>query len=190
MSAASLNSGDIFILDKGLELYQMNGSKSGGGERMKAGQLARAIDDERKGAVTIKVAEQGDGDEDFWPAFWEALGGEGEISDESGCDEAASAEAAETKKLFCLKETDGELSFNQVASGSFEKEMLDTNDVFVLDQGHEVFVWVGKGASEKERKGGLQHAQDYLAKYDRPLALPITRVMEGGENEVFNSVFN
>lgn len=190
MSAASLNSGDIFILDKGLELYQMNGSNSSGGERMRAGQLARAIDDERKGAATIKVAEQGDGDEDFWPTFWEALGGEGEISDDSGCDAAASEEASEVKKLFCLKETDGELDFNLVASGEFEKGMLDSNDVFVLDQGHEVFVWVGKGASEKERKGGIQHAQDYLAKYSRPLALPISRVMEGGENEVFNTSFN
>eukprot|EP00009_Paramoeba_aestuarina_P003528 CAMPEP_0201506314 /NCGR_PEP_ID=MMETSP0161_2-20130828/235_1 /ASSEMBLY_ACC=CAM_ASM_000251 /TAXON_ID=180227 /ORGANISM="Neoparamoeba aestuarina, Strain SoJaBio B1-5/56/2" /LENGTH=368 /DNA_ID=CAMNT_0047900371 /DNA_START=102 /DNA_END=1208 /DNA_ORIENTATION=- len=186
LSASSLNSGDIFLLDKGTELYQMNGAKSSGGERMKAGALARAIDDERKGAVTIKVAEQGDGDGDFWPVFWEALGGEGDISDESGCDKAAAAEASEVKKLFCLKEADGELSFNQV---SFAKETLDSTDVFIMDQGHEVFVWVGKGASEKERKGGLQHAQDYLSKYDRPLALPITRVMEGGENEVFNAAF-
>jgi gelsolin len=189
MTAASLNSGDIFILDKGLELYQMNGAKSSAGERMKAGQLARAIDDERKGGVTIKVAEQGDGDADFWPAFWEALGGVGEISDDSGCDEAASKEASETKKLFRLKETDGALDFTLVASGKFDKGMLDSNDVFVLDQGQEVFVWVGKGASAAERKGGLQHAQDYLAKYNRPLALPITRVMDGGENEVFNTAF-
>jgi gelsolin len=189
MKPCSLNSGDIFILDKGLDVYQMNGAKSSAGERMKAAQLTRAIDDERKGKVAIHVAEQGDGDKNFWPVFWAALGGEGPISDASGSDDAASDEASNTKKLFRLKESNGELDCSLVGSGHFTKDMLDSNDVFILDQGQEVFVWVGKHASEKERKGGIQHAQNYLAKYNRPIALPISRVMDGGENEVFNTSF-
>jgi hypothetical protein len=40
----------------------MNGRKSSAGERMKAAQLCRAIDDERKGLPQVHVAEQGDGD--------------------------------------------------------------------------------------------------------------------------------
>ena len=186
----SLNSGDIFILDKGLNLYQMQGKKSSGGERMKAAQLARAIDDERKGLAEVHVAEQDDGDKDFWPIFWEALGGEGPISDDSGCDKAASEEAAKMKKLFRLKEHDDKnLKFELVAEGKFDRGMLDGNDVFILDQGQEVFVWVGKGSSEKERKWGIQYAQNYLGQYGRPKWLPITRIWEGGENEVFETSF-
>jgi gelsolin len=190
LKASSLNSGDIFILDKGLNLYQMQGKKSSAGERMKAAQLSRAIDDERKGLATVHVAEQGDGDKDFWPIFWEALGGEGPISDVSGSDDAASVEAAKLKKLFRLKEhDDSNLAFELVAEGRFNKGMLDGNDVFILDQGQEVFVWVGKGSSAKERKWGIQYAQNYLIQHNRPNWLPITRIFQGGENEVFETSF-
>ena len=189
LSASSLNTGDIFVLDKGLDLYQMQGAKSSGGERMKAAQLTRAIDDERKGLAEIHVAEEGDGDKDFWPIFWEALGGEGEISKESGSDDEASKEADTLKKLFRLKEEGGSFEFSLVAEGKFNKSQLDSNDVFICDQGQEVFVWAGKGSNKQERKWGIQYAQNYLVKYNRPKALPITRILEGGENEVFNTAF-
>lgn len=189
LSLSSLNTGDIFILDKGLHLYQMNGSKSSGGERMKAAQLARAIDDERKGLAEIHVATDGDGDDDFWPVFWEALGGEGEISEDSGCDIEASKEADLLKKLFRLKEEGGKFEFNLVAEGKFKKDMLDSDDVFILDQGQEVFVWAGKTSNKQERKWGIQYAQRYLGDYNRPKALPISRILEGGENEVFETSF-
>ena len=41
--------------DNGLVLYQWNGSKSSGQERMKAAQLCRAIDDEREGKPRVVV---------------------------------------------------------------------------------------------------------------------------------------
>jgi len=190
LSASSLNSGDVFILDKGLDLYQFNGSKSSAGERTKAAQLVRAIDDERKGLAKVHVAEQGDSDAAFWSAFWAGLGGEGPISDVSGSDDAATEEAKHLKKLFRLQEQgDGNLSFNLVAEGKFDKSQLDSSDVFILDQGQEVFVWCGLKSSPKERKWGIQYAQNYLSKYGRPAALPISRILEGGENEVFQTSF-
>jgi gelsolin len=73
LSASSLNSGDVFILDNGLTLYQWNGKKSGGGERMKAAQLCRAIDDERGGKPDVVVYSEGDSDA---APFWQLLGGE------------------------------------------------------------------------------------------------------------------
>jgi gelsolin len=190
LSSQSLNSGDVFILDKGLDLYQMNGKKSSAGERMKGAQLARAIDDERKGLATVHVAEQGDNDKAFWTAFWAALGGEGPISNDSGSDVEATKEAGNLKKLFRLRETgDGKMEFTLVGTGKFQKSMLDSSDVFILDQGQEVFVWVGKNSSPKERKWGIQYAQNYLVQHQRPKALPITRILEGGENEVFQTSF-
>jgi gelsolin len=190
LSHKSLNSGDVFILDKGLNLYQFNGKRSSAGERIKGAQLARAIDDERKGLATVHVAEQGDSDKAFWAAFWEGLGGEGPISDESGSDDLATTEANTLKKLFRLQEqADGSLKFTLVAEGKFDKSQLDSNDVFILDQGQEVFVWAGKKSSPKERKWGIQYAQNYLAKFNRPLGLPISRILEGGENEVFQTSF-
>jgi gelsolin len=190
LSAASLNSGDVFILDKGLNLYQFNGKNSSAGERTKAAQVVRAIDDERKGLAQVHVAEQGDSDAAFWAAFWAGLGGEGPVSDVSGSDDAATAEANVLKKLFRLQEqADGSLTFSLVSEGKFEKSQLDSSDVFVLDQGQEVFVWCGLKSSQKERRWGIQYAQKYLVEYNRPAALPISRILEGGENEVFETSF-
>ena len=40
-----------------------------------------------------------------------------------------------------------------VATGvQISRDLLDTNDAFILDDGYEVMVWIGKGASRAERK--------------------------------------
>eukprot|EP00211_Chloroparvula_japonica_P005467 CAMPEP_0119151506 /NCGR_PEP_ID=MMETSP1310-20130426/46423_1 /TAXON_ID=464262 /ORGANISM="Genus nov. species nov., Strain RCC2339" /LENGTH=356 /DNA_ID=CAMNT_0007143785 /DNA_START=45 /DNA_END=1111 /DNA_ORIENTATION=+ len=167
----SLNSGDVFILDLGLHLYQMNGRQSSGGERIKAGQLARAIDDERKGLAEVHVAEEGDGDPDFWAVFWAALGGEGPISSPTE-DASATAEASSLRKLLRVSDETGAMRTTLVAKGKFDRSQLNSNDVMILDMGFQLFVWVGKGANSKERKYGMRRAMTYLFDYDRPLTLP------------------
>lgn len=184
LSGTSLNSGDVFLLDLGMKIYQWNGKASSGQERMKAAQLARAISDERKGLPKVTVLAEGD----TAPEFWEALGGETPIKSagEGGADE----HVKDIKRIFQLSDASGKLEFTLKAEGSFSRDLLDSNDVFVLDTGAEVFIWVGKGASPQEKRSALQHAQEYLVTHNRPLYLPITRILEGGENEVFESVFS
>ena len=55
--AASLNSGDCFIYDAGMNIYQFNGKNSSAAERRMAGEMARAIDDERRGTPEVYVFE-------------------------------------------------------------------------------------------------------------------------------------
>lgn len=64
MSHRSLNSGDVFILDAGLDIYQWNGSKAGPQEKMKGASLCRALDDERKGLPKVHVMEEGEKTQD------------------------------------------------------------------------------------------------------------------------------
>lgn len=52
------------------------------------------------------------------------------------------------------------------------------------DDGVEVTVWVGKGASRDERKQGLNMAVKYLHQAGLPKDTTICSVLEGGENEV------
>jgi len=184
LSRDSLNSGDVFILDAGLLIYQFNGAKASVNEKSKAAQLARAIDDERKGLPTISVFEEGDKDAG---AFWAHLGGEGPIkSADAGGDDNATVKIL---KLFRLSDASGALTFTSVADGKVSKSQLDAKDVFILDAGAEVFAWIGKGSSATEKKNAIPYAQDYLIKNGRPPHLPITRIMDGGENEVFLSYF-
>jgi hypothetical protein len=82
------------------------------------------------------------------------------------------------------------MTFTVVAEGGAVKRgQLDSADVFILDNGAEVFAWIGKGASVGEKKNALQYAHDYLTKYNRPHHTPISRILEGGENEVFEASF-
>jgi len=186
-SGDSLNSGDVFIVDAGLNLYQWNGGKSGIFEKNKGAMLTRAISDERGGRAKVHVVEEGTEDADFWTI----LGGKPtkiKTAEEGGSDEEA--EKNQTKKLFHLSDATGTMVFKEIGSGpSIKYSSLLSDDVFIYDVGAEVFVWIGKGASVDEKKKAMQYAQDYLKKNTRPLFLPITRILEGAENGVFKAHF-
>ena len=49
----SLNSGDVFILDAGLKIYQWNGKHSTPFERNKASQFCSSIESERNGLAKV-----------------------------------------------------------------------------------------------------------------------------------------
>jgi len=184
---SSLNSGDVFVLDNGLTIFQWNGVKAGPAEKQKGAQLSRALKDERKGLPKINVLEEKDQDKDFWVL----LGGNGPVksAEEGGNDDEA--EKSDFKMLFQLSDASGSLTFKEVGKGgAVKKNLLDSNDVFILDTGAEVFAWIGKGASVQEKAKALSFAQDYLTKYKRPAYLPISRILEGAENNVFLTSFN
>jgi gelsolin len=186
LSRDALNSGDVFILDKGLRVFQFNGAKSAGAERMKAAQVVRAIDDERGSKVEIIVTEEGNDKEPAWEEFWTVLGGRGAIksAEEGGADKGIQV----TKRLFQLSDASGELKFTQVGEGAaVKRNLLNSNDVFILDDGGQIWAWVGKGSSAQERAKALAHADLYLHKFNRPPLTPISRVLEGGENEQFEA---
>lgn len=55
LSTSSLNTGDVFILDEGLNIYQWNGSKSSGSEKHKAMELTSSLKSERHGKPVVTV---------------------------------------------------------------------------------------------------------------------------------------
>ena len=65
------------------------------------------------------------------------------------------------KKLFRIHEysVGHHVSFKQVAKGKISHGCLDVSDVFVLDNGFHVWVWVGKEASTLEKGRALILAQ-------------------------------
>jgi len=191
MTPASLNSGDVLVIDGGLSIYQWNGKGAGAMEKMKGAQLCRAIADERKGLPKVHVVEEGEKAEEA-KAWWKYLGGEAPIKTaaEGGSDEEAEEQSNKVRKLFQLSDASGKMEFKEVATGKISRKLLDSNDVFIFDTGAHVYAWIGKGASVQEKKKSMSFAQDYLAKFNRPAWLPISRILEGGENEVFTQSFD
>jgi hypothetical protein len=189
LAIGSLNSGDVFILDHGLKIYQFNGTKAGPMEKQKGAAITRALKDERKSQPQVIVIEEADKGADA-DEFWKTLGGRAPIktAEEGGNDDEVEKELAKVRRLMHLSDASGKMEFKQVAEGNaIKKSQFISDDVMIFDAGHEVFVWVGKGASKEEKRKALGYAQQYLTDYKRPSFIPITRVQEAGESESFQT---
>ncbi len=197
ISAESLNADDVFVLDIGLELFQWQGSESAAAERLRAALLCRAICDERAGKPIVHVDERdSQHNENQLPRFWRLLGYEDGLKRQvkSGDGIAGDMEWERIEdgllKLFRRSDTTGELRFTLEAQGRrVTEDKLDKDDVFILDSGPEIFVWIGRDATRQERDGGMDAARSYMAGAGRPAFLPVTRILDGGENETFKSFF-
>jgi len=177
-------------LDGGMNVYQWQGVGSGMNERARAGQLCRAMDDERAGLPQVYIYREGENDPDFLRAFWSFFpGGKPQPVAKDGDDDAA-WEKASAKRLFRLSDSSGSLTFTLVGERHISRSLLASDDVFVFDIGSEVFAWVGLKSSKDEKAKALQFANQYLKDYQRPPFLPISRILEGGENEVFENSFD
>jgi gelsolin len=188
MRADSMNSGDCFILDNGLTIYQWNGKSAGPMEKNKAPEMSRALDDERAGKAEVVVLEESMSGEDSDTFFGFLEGDASNVkSAEEGGDDAEAALKGD-KRLFQLSDASGEMTFTEIDAVS--RDSFKSEDVFIFDTGAHVFAWIGNGASKDERRNALGYAQSYLTKYNRPEFMPISRIFEDGENEVFNAALS
>ena len=185
LSAASLNAGDVFVLDNGLSIIQWNGSEANRKEKAKALDVCVGIkDEERHGKATITACEQGSEPEEFW----KALGGKGTVA-AAVPDSAPAALKKGELKLFKVSDASGTMVKSEVATGTLEQKMLTTEEVYILDNVAEVYVWVGKKASADERKKGMEYGQKYTEEGGRPKHTKLSKVMEGTEPTTFKANF-
>jgi gelsolin len=181
----SLNQGDVFILDIGLKLYTFQPNGAGAGEKAAASQLTRAIDDQRGSKVEIHTFNYDDNDAHA-QFFWQFLGGKKPIK--SAAEGGDDSDLKEKKKIFQVSDASGALKTTEVP---FNRKSLNSNDVFIVDAIHSIFVWIGTGASAQERKSGITIAQNYLNSLPhRDKGTSIVRILQGGENEEFEAQFH
>lgn len=188
LSGNSLNEGDVFVLDCGLKLYQWNGGDSNKYEKFEGMKIVNGINnDERGGKAEVTFMDSGKNETD---EFWAALGGKPariKSADEGGDDAAMKVPEP---VLFGLSDASGSMEITEVARAcKFDRDLLNGDDVFLLDGGTEIFVWVGKKSSKEEKQKGMSYGMDYLSQSGRPSWTPITRLMETGETQVFKSFF-
>lgn len=190
LSRTSLNEGDCFILDAGLQIFQWNGEKSGPFERTKASNIVSEIKSQRGKARSIVMDDAGADQNDDQAKFWELLGGKGPIKSaaEGGTDaDAAATTAVPQKQLFRVSDASGELMLYSV--DKFARSSLNDDDAFIVDTGDQVFAWIGRKTSQNEKRFAVKHCTDYLVSMGRPVWTPITRVLSGEESSDFNAIF-
>jgi len=190
LDAKSVNSGDVFVLDLGLLIVQFNGKDSGPLERNKALEICRALDDERGQVPEVVVFDEFSKTEE-WPKEWTDRLGKGPYATAAeGGSDAEFEKGNSARIIYRLSNSSGKMEMTKIAEGtSAKRDMLKKDDVFIIDFGHEIFTWVGDGASREERKHGIEYALDYLKQNGRDVTIPITVTLQNHESEYFWCLF-
>ncbi|KAI1724296.1 gelsolin repeat domain-containing protein [Ditylenchus destructor] len=189
----SLNLGDVFILDKGLDIYVWMPPESGRLERIKGMQQAKSIrDSERAGRPKIHILDK---DWKINEKFWSQFGGISSVDKikapkAAGDDENYWRENRQQITLWKISDASGQMKITKICQGGLNVSDLDTKDAFIVDAVNGgVFVWIGKGCTTAERKKAMEWGQQYLKQQKRPDYTPITRVLEGAEPADFTQWF-
>ncbi|KAF9483483.1 fragmin60 [Pholiota conissans] len=185
----SLVEGDVYVLDKGNEIFQLNTKSSSGQERFKAAEFVQNLVNERESQSDVTVFDEGgSGVGRFFAEFGQNV---------SLRKADATANSFPTSHLYRITDATGVLIFEALDPAS--KETLTSDDAFLVDDSGSashpaIYVWIGNGASLNERRLSLQYAQRYL--YDKSIkigeptsrvhvAIPIIKLQEGEETPEF-----
>ncbi|XP_057306224.1 gelsolin-like protein 1 [Hydractinia symbiolongicarpus] len=175
LKRGNLKTGDVFIIDTGSTIYQYNGAECSHDEKFKAAQECARIRSTRGGKVKVETLEERNTSPEH-PALMILKDGESkEKIKEKG-----------ERKMFRVSDADGSLDMDDV--DGFSKDLLTSDDVYIVNSGEHCFCWVGSGASVDERKNGLAYACNYLSKTSTPW-LPVSVVQQGKETAEFNAAF-
>jgi len=172
--AASLNSGDCFVLLTPTTMYNWFGSSSNASEQT----IAKTVADKIKLKRSVEEVTEGSEPD----AFWEALGGKGEYP-------TAKLLPAGSREpmLFSVSNSTGTPVIEPVLD--YSQEDLDYNDVFILDTFTTIWVWVGEYANEAEKKVALEMAEAYIKEQQYGDDTTIIQIKSGAEPSIFTCHF-
>ncbi|XP_051566056.1 villin-1-like [Myxocyprinus asiaticus] len=177
-SSSSLNSNDVFVLSTEKSCYLWYGKGCSGDEREMAKTLADIIS-KREKQVIAEGQEPAD--------FWVNLGGKSQYASSKRLQDENSNV---TPRLFECSNQTGRFIATEIAN--FNQDDLDEDDVMLLDIWDQVFLWIGKGANDKEKQEAVVTAQEYLKTHPagRDLDTPILVVKQGFEPPTFTGWFH
>ncbi|KAK3197104.1 hypothetical protein GRF29_1536g621247 [Pseudopithomyces chartarum] len=180
----SLDEEDVFVLDKGNKIFVWQGKDCAPMEKLKAAQVVNDMTIAKHIEVEVlsqtearsKVVVDNLGGQDFNPL---------EMSFKAPKPMSGMMNR-ETKKLFRLSDSGGELSFSLAKEGSeIGMHDLDGNDIFLLDAGRAVWVWEGSGASKAEKAMWLRIVQRYVTQQGDAAGVSFAKVRQGNEGRAF-----
>jgi len=198
VSWQEINDGDVFVLETPRILCVWTGRYSNNLEKLHAAKFATHMRSMR-GNKQRPVVIVEDGQESF-------LGGiEREVFEtylpltakmikshtQVAKDEVVSQKLSSDIRLYRCTDESGTLKVAEVKKGPLYQRDLESMDTFIVDNGsYGVWVWIGKGASQKERQEAMRNALGFVSKKEYSQNTRITRVIDGGEPLEFQSLFH
>ncbi|KAK5969871.1 Actin-binding protein Fragmin [Trichostrongylus colubriformis] len=92
-------------------------------------------------------------------------------------------------RLYQVSDETGKMVVEEIAN--YDQESLDGDDVMIVDALNVIYVWVGTGANQNEKKNALQTAKKYMeyGKLPRHGKTSIEMVYQGKETPSFKKLF-
>ncbi|XP_064597998.1 advillin-like [Liolophura sinensis] len=176
MRASSLNSNDVFVIFGARFLYIWCGKGSTGDEREMAKRVAHLSN--REQTMVFEGQEKKD--------FWNVLGGKEDYASDKRLQEEETAQPA---RLFQCSNASGVFTVDEIPD--FTQSDLVSDDVMLLDACHAIFVWVGDGANEEEKRLAQTVAFEYLETdpAHRDPDTPVMKIRQGYEPPNFTGFF-
>jgi len=184
-----LNKTDCFILDTGDIIYAYKGSKASAWEKRAANQRVQEI----KGAIgrgkahDLHIEGLGDDDEDHKP-FWDFVGGKPDEDSMPDAEDCVANDDDFEMKMIKVSDDSGKLKCTEIHKGALLKDKLESDDAFILDTGISIYLWIGKTCKKEEKREAMAHVTQYLKENDRPMNIPVCRVIEGKEPKHFHQM--
>ena len=194
LKLSSLNQGDSFIVFANAQsVWVWHGESANPDEKARANRTAEDMCTEG----TVQVLESGNDEDD---AFWGYLAKDGEI----GPADDASDETVEqfTPLLFQLplssdnnepvaqgEPVSSKFRWAGASSPQMDRSHLHDDNIYLLDAGWDLFVWMGAAANVSEKVGALGWADEYCRQSPRTADVPITLVKAGYEPTRFSGYF-
>ena len=181
----SLDSSDVFILDKGDRIFVWQGAASSPMEKLKAAQVVHDIGLAKH--VAVEVVAQTDARAKIVSDYLGADTDSVAFNSTFECPRpfAAASTQRREKKLFRLSDAGGAMSFELIKQGNgIDAGDFDGDDVFLLDADGCLWVWEGRGASRAEKAMWLRVAEDYVRRVDAA-QVSVAKVRQGHEGSAF-----
>jgi len=179
MDVSSFDSADVVLLDLGRTIYKYEGEAAGEADRKCANQILFQIVTRRKEAVLVTDRI----DNRFWRTIGCACENAVRSREEMGKEIDKSAYGSQTQLFLVMIGRPSNAILLKVHSGTFDCRILHSKDVYVIYNGQQIFVWIGK---HHFSRFSFHEGLALLTKFKTLCDLPVTRVCEGQANRVYD----
>ncbi|XP_053200330.1 gelsolin-like isoform X2 [Panonychus citri] len=200
ISWSSMNHGDVFILDSVVKVFLWNGNKANYMEKIQGAKIGQQLRSQHgpecNGLVIMEDGSERESTSADEIVEFEKYLPLADKQDSLGDEQSISDQQVEEKiekgslKLYKVSDESGSLKITLINSSPLAKDDLDSQDCFIIDNGTDgIWVWIGKGASAKERIESMRNAQGFIVKKGYPHHICVTRIIDGGEPIEFKCLF-